>query len=349
MALASDDPLDLRARRLLRALIQRHARDGAPVGSRTLAEVAGLDLGPASIRSILAELERQGLVAAPHTSAGRVPTARGYRLYVDSLLELDPLAEAERERLRSSLAAGAGDGGLMGRASELLSAMSRLVGVVGVPMRERLPLKHIEFVGLDGGRVLVVLVLGDDSVQNRILDVGGMLEPALLERAANYLNQSFAGLDLGLIRERLLHELRQAQGEMEQLLRQAVQLTECTLAAAPGDVVLAGQAQLIGVSELNDMQRLRELFEAFAGKREILQLLERTIRAPGVRVFIGEETGLASLEGMSLVTASYGNGQRVLGVLGVLGPSRMAYQRVIPLVSATAEAVGAALAPARPQ
>jgi heat-inducible transcriptional repressor len=344
-----DDLLDLRARRLLRALIHRHVSDGAPVGSRTLSQIAGLDLSPASIRSILAELEKQGLVAAPHTSAGRVPTPRGYRLYVDSLLELDPLAERERERLRHGLAEGAGEGGVLGRASELLSAMSRMVGVVGVPSRARLPLKHIEFVSLDAGRVLVVLVLGDDSVQNRILEVGGVPDPGLLERAANYLNQAFAGFDLGLIRERLVQELRLAQGEMERLLRQAMTLTEGTLSAVPADVVLAGQSQLIGVSDLSDMQRLRELFEAFAGKRDILQLLERTIRAPGVRVFIGEETGLAPMEGMSLVTASYASSGRILGVLGVLGPSRMAYERVIPLVSAAADAVGAALASPRPQ
>lgn len=338
-----DAPLDLRARRLLRALIHRHVSDGAPVGSRTLSQIAGLDLGPASIRSILAELERQGLVTAPHTSAGRIPTARGYRLYVDSLLELGPLAARERERLRLGLSEGVGEGGVLGRASELLSAMSRMVGVVGVPSRERLPLKHIEFVGLDAGRVLVVLVLGDDSVQNRILEVGAEVDPGLLERAASYLNQTFAGVDLGLIRERLLQELTQAQGEMERLLRQAMTLTEGTLTAVPGDVVLAGQSHLIGVSDLSDMQRLRELFEAFAGKREILQLLERTIRAPGVRVFIGEETGLAPMDGMSLVTASYASGGRVLGVLGVLGPTRMAYERMIPLVTAAADAVGAAL------
>ncbi len=345
-----DAALDPRARQLLRTLISRYIRDGEPVGSQTLARHAGLDVSPATIRNILSELEDAGLLASPHTSAGRVPTAQGYRMFVDSLVQMQPPDETELARLRGELPAGAGTQALLGSASELLSAMTRFVGVVSAPSREQFAFRHIDFVPLDAGRVLAILVFADNEVQNRVIEPRRAYGPGELEQVANYLNAHFAGRTLAEIRAVLLHELRHARQEMESLLARSVDLAGQAL--MPDDdagMVVRGQTRLMGVQDLSDLDRLRELFEAFARKREMLQLLERTSLAPGVRIFIGEETGLAPLEAVSLVSAPYATANgRVLGVLGVIGPQRMAYGRVIPLVQAAADALGAALDPAAP-
>jgi len=346
-----DLSLDPRARRLLRTLISQHIRDGEPVGSRTLARSSGLDVSPATIRNILSDLEELGLVAAPHASAGRIPTAQGYRVFVDSLLEVKPVQEAEVSRMRANLGAGFGTQALLSNTSELLSAMSQFVGVVTVPQRGQFAFRHIDFVPLDAQRVLVILVFTDNEVQNRIITTRRAYSPPELEQTANFLNANFAGRPLQEIRATLLRDLRDTRSEMEQLLSAAVELSEQALGGPPGsndDMLLAGQTRLMGVQELSDLDRLRELFDAFARKREILQLLERTIHAQGVRVFIGEETGLAPLDGCTVVTAPYGANGRVLGVLGVIGPTRMAYDRVIPMVQATADLLGAALIPEAP-
>ena len=344
-----DLSLDPRARRLLRTLISQHIRDGEPVGTRTLARSSGLDVSPATIRNIMADLEEIGLVAAPHASAGRIPTPQGYRVFVDSLLQVKPVQEAEFSQMRANLAPGAGTQALLSNTSELLSAMSQFVGVVTVPQRGQFAFRHIDFVPLDGQRVLVILVFTDNEVQNRIITPRRAYTPSELEQTANFLNAHFAGRNLQEIRATLLRDLRDTRSEMEQLLSAAVELSEQALGeTAQDDMLLAGQTQLMGVRELSDLDRLRELFDAFARKREILQLLERTIHAQGVRVFIGEETGLASMDGCTVVTAPYGANGRVLGVLGVIGPTRMAYERVIPMVQATADLLGAALNPEAP-
>lgn len=341
----ADPSQDPRARQLLRTLIGRYIRDGEPVGSQTLARHAGLDVSSATIRNILGDLEEAGLLTAPHTSAGRVPTAQGYRLFVDSLLQLKPLPEGELVRLRSELPPGSGTQALLGSASELLSAMTHFVGVVSVPRREQFAFRRIDFVPVDSERVLAIVVFADNEVQNRIIQTRRQFEAGELERVANYLNANFAGRPVAEIRATLLRELKSAQSEMQSLLARSVELAEQVLAPAGDDMVLAGQTRLMGLNELSDVDRLRELFDAFARKREILQLLERTVSAPGVQIFIGEETGLAPLEGVSLVTAPYAADGQVLGVLGVIGPTRMAYQRVIPVVQAAASVLGEAFTP----
>ncbi|MBS7455935.1 heat-inducible transcriptional repressor HrcA [Coralloluteibacterium stylophorae] len=339
--------LDPRARQLLRTLIGQYIRDGQPVGSRTLAESSGLDVSPATIRNIMSDLEEVGLVAAPHTSAGRIPTAQGYRVFVDSLLQLKPLGASERARMRANLAAGAGTQAVLGSVSELLSAMSRFAGVVTVPKRTQFAFRHIDFVPLDGDRVLAILVFTDNEVQNRVFATRRPYAREELERTANYLNAHFAGRTLPDIHAQLVRELRQTRSEMERTLSAAVELSEHALAGGgDDDMLVAGQTRLMGIQDLSDLDRLRELFEAFSRKREILQLLERTQRAPGVRVFIGEEAGLPSLGACTVITAPYAVEGQVLGVLGVIGPTRMAYDRVIPIVEASAEVLGAALGPA---
>ncbi len=338
--------LDARSRRLLRALIAQYIRDGAPVGSRTLAKHAGLDVSPATIRNVMADLEEIGLVATPHTSAGRVPTAQGYRLFVDSLLQVAPPDQGEVERLRSRLPAGQGTQHLLSSASELLSAMTHFVGLVTVPGREQFAFRHIDFVPLDARRVLVILVFTDHEVQNRIIEAPRSFEPGELEQAANYLNAHFAGRQLREIRAELLRELQETRSAMESALSVAVELSEGAFGeptAAPDSVLVAGQTRLMGVQDLSDLDRLRQLFEAFARKRELVQLLERCIHAKGVRLFIGEESGLAPLDRCTVITAPYTADGQVLGVLGVIGPTRMDYDRVIPMVQATAQALGAAI------
>jgi heat-inducible transcriptional repressor len=338
---------DPRAQQLPRTLVSRHVRDGDPVGSQTLARHSGLDVSAATIRNILASMEDAGLLSAPHSSAGRIPTAQGYRLFVDSLLQLKPLGAAELERLRHELPSGAGTQALLGNTSELLSAMTHFVGMVSVPKREVFAFRQIEFVALDPQRVLAILVFADNEVQNRVVQVRRAFDPSELEQAANYLNTHFAGQPLAHIRAHLLTDLRHARSEMERLLASSVELAEQAFApgkddTSPDSVIVAGQTRLMGLQDLSDLDRLRALFETFAEKRELLQLLERTAKAPGMRVFIGDGTGLAPLEGMSVVSAPYGVEGTVLGVLGVIGPSRMAYERVIPVVEATAAALGAA-------
>lgn len=329
---------------MLQVLIAQYIRDGLPVGSRTLSRNSGLDISPATIRNVMSDLEDIGLVATPHTSAGRVPTAQGYRLFVDSLLQMEPLGDDQLARIGRQLSPQMGTQRLIGNVSELLSAMTQFVGLVTVPRRDQFALRHIDFVALAPERVLVILVFADNEVQNRIIQTRRAYSPSELEQTANYLNAHFAGLPLPMIRQRLMAELREAQSEMDRLLAVAADVTESAFVPIEeDDVLVTGQTQLMGVQDLSDLDRLRELFEAFTRKKELLQLLEGCAHARGVRLFIGEESGVAPLDQCSLVTAPYGVDGRVLGVLGVIGPTRMAYERVIPMVQATAQVLGAAL------
>ncbi|MFC5743367.1 heat-inducible transcriptional repressor HrcA [Dyella tabacisoli] len=338
--------LDIRARRLLRTLIAQYLADGEPVGSRTLSRSSGLDVSPATIRNIMADLEDAGLVASPHTSAGRVPTPRGLRLFVDSLLELQPLPSEEMTRLRRELPLGPTTTlDLLGNVSTLLSAMTHFAGVVTVPRQVDFPLRHIDFVPLPDARVLVILVFSDNQVQNRIVQLAKPVEAHELEQAANYLNMHFAGQRVDDIRAHLLRELHEASSELNQLLSSTVELATASFAPQSGgdDVLVSGQTNLMAYAELANLDRLRELFEAFQKKNELLQLMEVCAKAPGVRLFIGEESGFTALDGCSVVTASYGAQGRVLGAVGVIGPTRMAYERVIPVVQATAGLLSDAL------
>ena len=339
--------LDPRARQLLRSLIAQYIADGQPVGSRTLAKSSGLDVSPATIRNVMADLEELGLLAAPHTSAGRIPTAQGYRVFVDSLLEMQPLDEPQVAALRRELPTQGATQDLLSGASSLLSDVTHFVGVVTVPKREEFPFRHIDFVALDGTRVLVILVFADNEVQNRVITTQNIYSPAELEQVANFLNANYAGLRMGEIRERLKREMRETSQRLHQLMVAAADVATGAEQGGGADMLVAGQVNLMGSQGLSDVDRLRDLFEAFQRKRDLLVLLESCSRAEGVRLFIGEESGFGALDGCSLVTAPYGVEGRVLGVLGVIGPTRMAYQRVIPVVQATAQIISGALNQAR--
>ncbi len=336
--------LDARSRQLLRALVSHYIAEGEPVGSRTLAKNAGLDVSPATIRNVMSDLEELGLLSAPHTSAGRVPTAQGYRVFVDSLLELKPLDQPQVDALRRELPTQAPTQDLLNGVSSLLSDVTHFVGVVTVPKREEFPFRHIDFVALGGNRVLVILVFADNEVQNRVVVTTNPYTPGDLEQVANFLNANYAGLRMSEIRDRLLREMRETSHRLHQLMVAAADVTQLAFSdTVSGDMLLAGQANLMGSQGLSDMDRLRELFEAFQRKRDLLVLLENCARAEGVRLFIGEESGFAALDSCSVIAAPYGVEGRILGVLGVIGPTRMAYQRVIPVVQATAQILSGAL------
>lgn len=347
--------LDERARAVLRGLIERYIGLGEPVGSRLLSRDLSLGLSPASIRNVMADLEDLGLISSPHVSAGRIPTRRGYRLFVDSLLTVEPLSAREVRQLRDSLAAGEDRSGrVAAEASRVVAGVTRMAGLVTVPRRNGIAWRHIEFVALSDRRVLAILVLDDGEVQNRVLEVEREVSADALAVTAAYLNQHFAGRPLAEVRSELLAGMRDDMNSVHVLAQQVLAVAERMSSGAEGqkpDYVLAGEANLMGFADLADLGRLKALFEAFDRKREILELLDRCLAAPGVQVFIGEESGYSVLSDLSVVVASYGAEDRPLGVVGVIGPTRMAYQRVIPVVDVTARLLGSLLnvGPAAPK
>lgn len=332
--------LDTRSRTLLRTLISRYIESGEPVGSQTLAKCANLDVSPATIRNILADLEVQGLLSAPHTSSGRVPTSKGYRFYVDTLLQVAPMSDLAKHRVKAELRANPSTAGRLETASDLLSSLSQFVGVVSMPKRDLMAFKRIEFVSIEPTRVLAIVVFADHQVQNRIIDLPIPLETSELQEVTNFLNAELAGRSLAEIRRRMVEELRKAQDEMHDLMADSVRLAESALQMSGADLLLKGQHHLMGAQGLTDVNRLRELFDAFANKSSILQLLERTENAEGVQIFIGEECGVEPLHSVSMVSTPYHGAEgQVLGVLGVIGPRRMDYDRIVPVVQATADAL----------
>ena len=339
--------LSERAQFLLKALTERYIREGQPVGSRTLARDAGLKLSPATIRNVIADLEDMGLVRSPHTSAGRVPTVLGYRLFVDTLLSVKPLEHSLIDEFTLSLDADADAKDLAEIASNLLSDVTRLAGVVTLPRREHASLQRVEFLPLSEQKVLAVLVIDDKEVQNCILHTERNYSAAELQQYSNFLNEQFAGQELNDVRTRLVSELRQTRENLNRMMATALNMADQVLGEAEqgSDYVLAGQTNLMEFEELCNVNTLRHLFEAFNEKRQILHLLDQCVENEGVQIFIGEESGYQMLDECSLVTAPYSVDGQVLGVLGVIGPTRMAYERVIPIVDATARILSAALNP----
>ena len=334
-----------RARHFLKVLIERYIRDGQPVGSRTLARDAKLDLSPATVRNVMADLEEMGLVRSPHTSAGRVPTVKGYRLFVDSLISLKPMDDKEIERLRGELAGADLPHDLAESASRLLSGITHMAGVVMMPRQERVTIRELQFVPLSERRLLAILVTSQGEVLNRVVETERPFKRPELERASRFINEHYAGLDLETIQKRLVDELEAHRRDLDRLMAEALTVANRALQVEEGedDFVVTGQTNLMDFDELARLDRIKELFEAFAEKQQILHLLERCVRGRGVQLYIGEESGYGPLEPCSLVTAPYKVDDQVVGVLGVIGPTRMAYDRVIPLVDVTARLLGAAL------
>ncbi len=335
--------LSERARILLKSLIERHISDGQPVGSRALARISGLDLSPASIRNIMADLEEMGYIASPHTSAGRIPTPLGYRFFVDTLLTVKPLDSVEMHHLEGQLQPDS-TSKLVTAASHMLSDLTRFAGVVKSPQRSEMVFRHIEFVSLSDKRLLLIIVTPDGDVQNRILFADRTYTQSELIEAGNFLNTHYTGLTFDQIKARLQKELEELRESMSSLMTLAVEAGR-EAANEPGEgYVLSGESNLLHIQDLSsNMQSLRALFDMFEQKTGILQLLDISSRGHGVQIFIGGESGLVPLDECSVVTAPYEVGGQVVGTVGVIGPTRMAYERVIPIVDVTARLLSGAL------
>jgi heat-inducible transcriptional repressor len=339
--------LNERSLQLLKTLVERYISDGQPVGSRVLSKGSELNLSPATIRNVMADLEDMGLVHSPHTSAGRIPTVSGYRMFVDTLLTFKPLESKDLFRLHEGLSAKEDSSDLIGKASRLLAELTQMAGIVTLPKRETVCLRHIEFLPLSNTRVLVIFVTNEQEVHNKIIQTDKKFSASELQQAANFINSIYAGRSLQAVREAVLKELKEDQQRMNQGMMDAIKIAQ--LALEPNDkkedYVLAGETNLMGFSELAGRDNLKKLFEAFSQKQSVLHLLDHCMKAEGVQIFIGEESGYQAFDQCSLVTSSYSISDEVVGVLGVIGPTRMAYEKIIPFVDITAKLLGAALNP----
>ena len=335
--------LNERAQALLKTLVERYIAEGQPVGSRALSRYSGLELSPASIRNVMADLEEMGFISSPHTSAGRVPTARGYRLFVDTLLKVRPLADVEINHLEGQIDAVSVER-IVSSASQLLSDLTRFAGIVSAPRHRSAAFRHLEFLSLAEKRVLLIIVSPEGDVQNRILVTDRAYTPSELTEATNFVNQHYAGLHFDEIRLRIRDELKQLHADMSRLMTAALDIGSQAASDPAENVVIAGERRLLEVEDLSsNMARLRQLFSLFEQKTELLRLLDTSSRASGVQIFIGNESGLVSLDECSVVTAPYEVDGQVVGTVGVIGPTRMAYERVIPIVDITAKLLTSAL------
>jgi heat-inducible transcriptional repressor len=329
--------LDDRAKLLLKALVERYIADGQPVGSRTLSKASGLELSPATIRNVMSDLEELGLIASPHTSAGRIPTARGYRLFVDTMLTV------QRGELGLHSLAPDQPQKVISNAANLLSNLSQFVGVVIAPRRTSV-FHHIEFLRLSDRRVLVIIVSPDGDVQNRVIFTEADYTQVSLVEAANYLNANYVGMAIDQVRERLKSEVESLRTEIAALMNAAVAANSEVLSQAQDEVVISGERNLLSVSDFsNDMSHLRRAFDLFEQKAQLMRLLDVTGRAAGVRIFIGGESQVVPFEDLSIVSAPYEVDGMVVGTLGVVGPTRMAYDRMIQIVDITSKLVSNAL------
>ena len=347
---ANSSQLSERSLYLFKVLVEHFIQDGAPVGSRTLAKDSSLNLSPATIRNVMADLEDFGLLDSPHTSSGRVPTAKGYRLFVDSLLRVKDLNSIEVEKIAKELDPENDFKSLMQRTSSMLSDITQLAGVVMLPRTEQSTLQHMEFVALSGNRVLVILVVNDREVQNRIIHTSRTYSASELQEASNYLNEIFVGKDLTFVRNNILDELERTKEQLNQSMQTAIEMAQLAFDYEKSkinkdELFFSGETNLMDVAELCEVEKLKKLFNTFNQKRDILHLLEQAISADGIQIFIGEESGHDVLDNCSVVTSPYEVDGKILGVLGVIGPTRMHYERVIPIVDVTAKMLGSALNP----
>ena len=337
--------LSERASILLKTLIERHIRDGQPVGSKTLLEEAGLPVSAATVRNVMSDLEERGYLASPHTSAGRVPTSAGYRLFVDTLLQARPMDLAAVPDLRDELNPDLTGRELVQSASQLVSSITAQAGLVTVPRQNAGQLRQLEFLPLDGNRVLVIMVINEREVQNRIIYTERHYNEDELRLATALVNQRFAGARLDQVKRQVVAEMEADKQSIDTYMQATMDLASKVFEDDEEEdegYVVAGESQLIGSASPEELDRLQELFEAFQHKKDLLHLLERCTRAEGIQIFIGEEAGFEGLGGFSVITAPYTDGAETLGVLGVIGPTRMAYEKVIPIVDITARLLSSA-------
>ncbi len=336
-----------RAQYLLKILIQKYINEGNPIGSRNLLEDSGLNLSPATVRHVMSDLEELGLIKAPHTSSGRIPTARGYRMFVDTLVRYQSPESSHVDTIQSQIEKdNYNTGKLIKKVSNTLSKITSLAGVVTVPKVKNITLRQIEFLPLSNQRILVILVLNNREVQNRILHTKVKHSASELQRAANFINENYANQSLNMIRGNLLHAMEETRESMNQAMQDIITTAQVAIDGADNlgeEFILAGERNLMDFAELSDVNTLKQLFDAFAKKRMMIDLLDRSISASGVQVFIGAESGYSLLDDCSVVTAPYQLNDNQVGVLGVIGPKRMAYDKVVPIVDLTAKLLGSAI------
>ena len=333
-----------RAQYLLKVLIQKYISDGSPIGSRTLLEDSGLDLSPATIRHVMSDLEDHGLIRAPHTSSGRIPTARGYRMFVDTLVRYQKPDTDYIDEIQSDLRADNYDTGqLIDKVSNTLSRITSLAGIVKVPKGDNVSLKRIEFLPLSENRILTILVLNNDEVQNRILDTKEKHSASELQKASNFINENYANQSLDSIRMKLVSDMDETRLSMNKEMQDIISTASKAMEVADeneDEFIVAGERNLMDFAELSNVEKLKQLFDAFSSKRMMIDLLDRSISADGVQIFIGSESGFSMLDDCSVVAAPYKLSKNQVGVLGVIGPKRMAYDRVVPIVDLTAKMLG---------
>ncbi len=344
--MSDNEPLNQRAASLLKALIRRYINEGTPVGSKTLAAERTIELSPATIRNVMADLEERGYLVSPHTSAGRIPTSKGYRFFVDMLLT------AEQNQLTDTLLTSARFDkskqlpDLLYSATSLMSRVTNLASLVTLPKRELILLRHIEFVPLAANRVLVILVINDGEVQNRVIHTDKEYSRSELQQAGNYLTQTFANRELDDVRELVIRSMRDDRKQMDTLMQSALTMADQVLADSDSkeeDYLLSGQDKLIEMADVTTLDNLKELFAAFNEKQRLLHLLDKSLAADGLQIFIGAESGHDMLQDYSLVSMPYTANGKCMGVLGVIGPTRMPYDKVIQAIDVTAKLLGAAL------
>lgn len=338
--------LNERAALLLKKLVLSYISDGLPVGSKQLANDAGLDISSATIRNVMSSLEKKGLVKAPHTSAGRIPTEQGFRLFVDSLLEVQPIQEKLLDQLKIELNPDQDKETLLSHASQIVSELTHMAGVISIPKPSQSVLRHIEFLTLPDRRVLAILVINEKEVQNRIIHLDKEYTTEQLQSAANFLNQHFSGKDIYEIRQELLSDLSRTRQNVDEIMQTAIDVAGKALSDEKTEsqpYLVQGKSNLVKYGDAKDTDQLQQMLETFNHKRDMLGLLDRCIQGEGVKIFIGNEVGIEGLDDCSVITAPYSAKGELLGVLGVIGPTRINYDKVIPVVDVTARLLGEAL------
>ena len=335
-----------RAQYLLKLLIQKYISEGMPIGSRTLSKDSNLDLSPATIRHVMSDLETMGLISSPHTSAGRIPTSLGYRMFVDTLVRYKEPEEFDIEGIQSELIKKSDNTNqLVSKVSGILSRITSLAGVVSVPKNRQVTLRQIEFLPLSDNRILAILILNNSEVQNRIINTKDSYSIEDLQRAANYINDNYASTELNKIKEFLIHDLEKTRETMNRAMIDIISVAQSAMEGTneKKDFVLAGEHNLMDFAELSNVETLKQLFDAFSKKQMMIDLLDRSINASGVQIFIGSESGYEIFDDCSIVTSPYKVDHHQIGVLGVIGPTRMEYDRVVPIVDLTAKLLSSAL------
>jgi len=334
-----------RARRILSAIIDKYIEEGIPVGSKSLSLADNIGLSPASIRNVMSDLEELGFIASPYTSSGRVPTSKGYRFFIDSLLKLQPVEATELERIKKRVNLHESNSRELAiSVSNTLSAITKLAGIVTIPKQQVTRLKEIDFIQLSEKRILAIIVMNETEVENRILQMKRDYSKDELKQASNYINTHYRGRSLSYIKKHLINELMQTKESVNSLMSDLIDIADQVLDfAEPDEYIVAGQRRLMDFHELADIKKLKQLFDAFKEKQQLLELLEKSMSTNGIQIFIGEESGYKMFDNCTLITSPYTTEDGAIGVLGVIGPTRIAYQKVIPIVAITAKLLGKSL------